>query len=288
MKDLNYQLRTLCRQNRDGSYGTQDGRWKMLDLMANQLDEMGFRRMRATSLKPKHVDALVGRWREQGISTGTLKNRLSVLRWWAGKVNRSGVVAKNNSSYGIGARTFVSNVSKAQTLDYARLAKIDDQYVRMSVRLQAAFGLRREEAIKFSPSYAWRKNHIDLKASWTKGGRPRSIPITNDHQRMVLREAKDLAKSGALIPPHLNYIQQQHRYDRLTRKAGMRKLHGLRHDYAQRRYRELTGWNCPARGGPGAKALTPEQQAKDQDARLTISHELGHSRAAITAVYIGK
>lgn len=288
MKDLNYQLRTLCRQNRDGSYGTQAGRWKMLDLMATQLDELGFRRMRATSLKPKHVDALIGHWREQGISTGTLKNRLSVLRWWAGKVNKSSVVAKDNSTYGIGARTLVSNVSKAQTLDKATLAKIDDEYVQMSVRLQAAFGLRREEAIKFNPGYAFRGNHIALKASWTKGGRPRTIPITNGYQHVLLREAKALAKGGSLIPPHLNYVQQQHRYDRLTRKAGMRKLHGLRHDYAQRRYRQLTGWNCPARGGPVSKTLTPEQQAIDQEARLTISHELGHGRAAVSAVYIGK
>jgi len=81
VKDLNYQLKRLCRQNRDGSFGTQNGRWHMLDLMATQLHDLGYRRMQSTSLKPKHVDALVARWREQGISTGTLKNRLSALRW---------------------------------------------------------------------------------------------------------------------------------------------------------------------------------------------------------------
>jgi site-specific recombinase XerC len=288
VKDLNHQLRTLCRRNRDGSFGTQDGRWHMLDLMATQLDELGFRRMQATSLKPKHVEALIVRWREQGISTGTLKNRLSVLRWWAGKVNKSSVVAKDNGAYGIGTRVLVSNKSKAQTLDEAKLAKIEDEYVRMSVRLQSAFGLRREEAIKFSPSYAFRGDHIALKASWTKGGRPRTIPITNRYQYVLLRQVAELTKGGSLIPAHLNYVQQQHRYDRHIRKAGMRKLHGLRHAYAQRRYRQLTGWNCPARGGPPSQDLSPEQRPIDEEARLTISHELGHGRAAITAVYIGK
>ncbi|MGH8196366.1 MAG: phage integrase N-terminal domain-containing protein [Woeseiaceae bacterium] len=288
MKDLNHQLRTLCRRNRDGSFGTQDGRWHMLDLMATQLHELGYRKMRATSLKPKHVNALVARWREQGISTGTLKNRLSVLRWWAGKVNKSSVVAKGNDAYGIGTRMLVSNKSKAQTLDKAKLAKIDDEYVRLSVRLQAAFGLRREEAIKFSPSYAFRGDHIALKPSWTKGGRPRTVPITNHHQQRLLRDVAELAKGGSLIPAHLNYVQQQRRYDRQIRKAGMRNLHGLRHAYAQRRYRQLTGWNCPARGGPASQDLSPEQRAIDEEARLTISHELGHSRAAITAVYTGK
>ena len=287
MKDLNHQLKALCRRNRDGSFGTQDDRWHMLDLMATQLHELGYRKMRATSLKPKHVNALIARWREQCISTGTLKNRLSVLRWWAGKVNKSSVVAKGNSAYGIGTRVLVSNKSKAQTLDEAKLAKVGDGYVRMSVRLQAAFGLRREEAIKFSPSYAFRGDHIALKASWTKGGRPRTIPITNRYQYVLLNQVRELAKGGSLIPADLNYIQQQHRYDRQTRKAGMRKLHGLRHGYAQRRYKQLTGWSSPARGGPASKTLTPDQQTIDQEARLTISHELGHGRAAITAVYIG-
>ena len=185
-------------------------------------------------------------------------------------------------------RTFVAKESKAQTLDETKLARIQDAYVRMSVRLQAAFGLRREEAIKFNPSYAIRGDHIDLKASWTKGGRARTIPITNGYQHVLLREAKALAKGGSLIPAHLKYVQQQHRYDRQTRKAGMRKLHGLRHDYAQRRYRQLTGWRCPASGGPVSKDLSPEQRVIDRDARLTISHELGHSRESISAIYLGR
>ena len=87
VKDLNHQLKALCRRNRDGSFGTGDDRWHMLRLMATQLHELGYQKMQATSLKPKHVEALISRWREQGISIGTLKNRLSVLRWWAGKVS---------------------------------------------------------------------------------------------------------------------------------------------------------------------------------------------------------
>jgi site-specific recombinase XerC len=288
VKDLNYQLMKLCRNNRDGGYSTQASRSHILDLIANQLHALGFRGMRPSSLKPKHVDALIAHWREAGISTGTLKNRLSALRWWAGKVNKQSVLARDNSVYGIGARTFVAKESKAQTLDEAKLARIEDDYVWMSVRLQAAFGLRREEAIKFNPSYAIRGDHIALKSSWTKGGRARTVPITNGYQHVLLRQAKALAKGGALIPAHLKYIQQQHRYDRQTRKAGMKKLHGLRHGYAQRRYRQLTGWLCPAMGGPASKDLTPAQRAIDQEARLTISHELGHSREAISAVYLGR
>ena len=288
MKDLNYRLSKLCRDNRDGGFSTQATRSRILDLIANQLLTLGFRRMQASSLKPKHVDALLAHWREQGISTGTLKNRLSALRWWAKKVNKPSIIARDNSVYGIGKREYVTKESKAQELDIGKLSLISDQYVCLSIRLQAAFGLRREESIKFNPSYAMQDDHIKLKASWTKGGRARTVPIRNDEQRHLLNEVKVLARGSALIPPHLNYVQQLHRYEKQTQKAGLSRLHGLRHDYAQRRYFELTELVCPARGGLSSKELNPVQRALDLSARVTISSELGHAREAISAVYLGR
>jgi hypothetical protein len=44
----------------------------------------------------------------------------------------------------------------------------------------------------------------------------------------------------------------------------------------------------PAPGGPGIKALTPEQRRMDHQARLTISRELGHEREQVSAIYLGK
>ena len=76
-------------------------------------------------------------------------------------------------------------------------------------------------------------------------------------------------------------------YERNTVKAGLNKNHGLRHGYAQARYEELTGWPCPAVGGPERKRLTPEQREADTVARETISRELGHARISIVAVYCG-
>ena len=288
MKDLNYQLSKLCRDNRDGSFSTQATRSRILDLIASQLQELGFRRMQPRSLKPKHVDALVAHWREQGISIGTLKNRLSALRWWAKKVNKPSIIAKDNDVYGIGKRDNVAKESKALKLDEKKLSGISDQHVRLSIRLQAAFGLRREESIKFSPSYAMQDDHIKLKPSWTKGGRARAVPIRNDEQRKLLDEVEELAKGGALIPAQKNYVEHLHRYERQLRNAGMTKLHGLRHAYAQQRYFELTGWQAPVAGGPTSKELTPEQLVPDYDARVIVSHELGHARVEIAVVYLGR
>ncbi|MBV1915988.1 MAG: hypothetical protein KUG72_11430, partial [Pseudomonadales bacterium] len=140
MRDLNYQLKQLCHRNRDGSYSTQANRQRMLNQIASQLHEMGYRRMSTHSLKPKHVDALVKRWFAEDMSAGTIKNRMNCLRWWAAKVDRRNVVARSNDFYGIADRQFVSNSSKAVTLENQHLLAVKDDYVRMSLELQQAFG----------------------------------------------------------------------------------------------------------------------------------------------------
>lgn len=288
MRDLNYQLKQLCKRNRDGSYSTQANRARMLNQIANQLQEMGYRRMTTRSLKPKHVDALVKRWLAEGMSAGTIKNRMNCLRWWAAKMDRRNVVARSNKFYGIPERQFVSKDSKAVVLTEDALNRVKDEHVRMSLELQRAFGLRREEAIKFTPAYADQTDQIRLKASWTKGGKTRVVPIRTQEQRAVLDRAHRLVGAGALIPPQKNYIQQLRTYERHTTQAGLSKLHGLRHAYAQSRYQELTGWACPAAGGPVSSNLNAEQRKADNDARLTISRELGHIREQISAVYLGR
>ncbi len=286
MRDLNHQLKRLCYDNRQGSEATQANRRHILSQIADQLHEMGYRGMSTRSLKPKHVEALVAHWKQQELSTGTLKNRMNALRWWAARMNRSNVVARSNDFYGIGNRSFVGQSSKARVIGDEQLAQIKDAHVAMSLQLQRAFGLRREEAIKFIPSYADRSDHLLLKRAWTKGGRPRVIPIRTEAQRDVLKEAHRLVGKGSLIPGSKNYVQQLRTYERLTSGAGLSKMHGLRHAYAQTRYEELTGWPSPNSGGPARTELTAEQRAIDEKSRSTISEELGHSRIEITRVYL--
>jgi integrase len=158
----------------------------------------------------------------------------------------------------------------------------------MSVQLQVAFGLRREEAIKFNPAYADRGDRLVLKPSWCKGGRAREIPIRTQAQRELLFECRALAGQGSLIPPERTYIEQRRVYERHVARAGLSKLHGLRHAYAQARYEELTGWPAPAAGGPMVRTLSVAQSARDREARLVISRELGHEREQVTAVYLGR
>jgi hypothetical protein len=286
MDDLSYTLRQLCLRNRDGGFATQADRQRSLTLAARQLREAGFRQMRATSLKGRHVDVLLQRWKAEGLSTGTLKNRLAHLRWWAEKVGKAGILPADNMKLGIPDRHTVTQENKAKDLG-SELDRITDPYVRMSLKLQAAFGVRREESIKFRPSVADQGDHLAIQSSWAKGGRDRTIPITTLEQRAVIDEAARLASAGSLIPADKSYIQQRQIYDGQCKRAGLSNMHGLRHRYAQGRYEALTGWTSPKAGGPKANQLVSFQRQSDRDARQQISRELGHERIAVTAVYLG-
>ena len=197
-------------------------------------------------------------------------------------------MAKSNGAYGIADRRYVTNVSKARELTSGDLAKVTDPYTRMSLRLQATFGLRRKESIKIQPAWADRGDTLLLKASWGKGKRAREIPIRNAEQRQVLDEAKRFAGKGSLIPAERSYVEQLRRFEYQCDRAGIHRVHGHRHQYAQERYRELTGWAAPAAGGPRSRALTREKKRIDREARLTISSELGHEREQVTAIYLGR
>ncbi|MDH3282428.1 MAG: integrase domain-containing protein, partial [Gammaproteobacteria bacterium] len=156
------------------------------------------------------------------------------------------------------------------------------------------------EAIKFQPAYADQGDRLVLKASWTKGGKAREIPIRTDDQRAALKAAHQVAGRGSLIAPERTYVQQLRVYERQTANAGLSKLHGLRHQYAQARYHALTeemsnalgisggGWRAPVDGGPSRTELSAAQRGIDRLARVRVSRELGHEREQITAVYLGR
>lgn len=288
MRSLNRDFKLMCQRNRDGSFATQHDRERLLTMVANQLHEDGFKNLRAQGIRTKHIEHLVSRWQAEGASTGTMKNRMSALRWMAEKIGKENIVARDNVAYGITDRRFVTNESKAKELNQGKLDKVSDPYTAMSLRLQVAFGLRREESIKIQPSWADRGDVLVLNSTWTKGGKEREIPILNEMQRELLNQAKALADKGSLIPVEMSYIDQLNRFKAQTAFAGIDRVHGFRHAYAQARYAELTGWKAPAAGGPTSKQLSPEQKAIDRQARLTISRELGHEREQITAVYLGR
>lgn len=79
------------------------------------------------------------------------------------------------------------------------------------------------------------------------------------------------------------YIQQRHVYDGQHKAAGLSNMHGLRHRYAQTRYKVLTGWKALTAGGPSVWDLSPTQRMEDSHIHQAISRELGHHAHSVVA-----
>ena len=254
------------KRNRDGSFGTQKNRQRGLTAMAAELKHLGYTLKTACSIKPKHINALVEHWRDTGLTKATIRNRMSWLRWWAQKVDKISILDKDNATYELNDdRTERTNI--AFSLHPDQLNALTDRHVQAAVMLQAAFGLRREEAMKIIPKDAVKADSLKLKGSWTKGGRPRTIPITSQHQRVVLLAIRQIVEDGSLVPTERSYAQHMRIYERQVHKAGIARAHGLRHKYAQARYEKLTGMKCPINGGPDRSLMSEDQYELDCQAR---------------------
>ena len=87
MPSLTGRFIRLCERNPDGSYATRANRLRTLVAAGRALHELEYKLTHPQGLKPKHIEALVTRWQQEEQTSGTLKNKLSVLRWWAEKVD---------------------------------------------------------------------------------------------------------------------------------------------------------------------------------------------------------
>jgi hypothetical protein len=125
----------------------------------------------------------------------------------------------------------------ARELTSGDLAKVTDPLygaiAQVAGRLRTATGgVDQDHA-----GLADRGDLLVLKASWTKGGREREIPVCTAQQRQLLDEAKALAGRGSLIPTTMSYVQQLQRFKTQCREAGIQHVHGHHHQYAQTRYK---------------------------------------------------
>lgn len=90
-----------------------------------------------------------------------------------------------------------------------------------------------------------------------------------------------------MIPPTLTLRQATRRLRYTCEKIGLTKAelgvtpHGLRHQYANDRFEEISGRRSFVRGGEAFK-----DEAEDE-ALGTLVKELGHSRIRVGAAYIG-
>lgn len=294
LRSADYSINQIVKKSSYRSYASKNDMQVMLKRCVRDLHELGFKVAHVKGFKAKHVYKLVDYWKEQNKSSGTIKNYLSKLRELGKLLDDKSLVKSDNTPYKIEARKYIPTENKAiHNVDFS---KCNDKFIRLSMEGQYLFGLRREESIKFTLSEALiKKDVLHLSPSWTKGGIGREVPITNNEQRDWLERVEEAVAPGqALIYKDTSYAEQLNKYGSQTRRMGLRMLHGLRHAYAQRRYRELTryfddnneGWECPFNGGKLVENMSQQELNIDYKVRTILTRELGHSRLSILKSYL--
>jgi site-specific recombinase XerD len=278
------------------SFATQDKRADVLYAGFKRLHELTFRMEAVTSLRGKHIAALAKDWEARGLSGSTLQNNLSIFRTFAEWIGKAGMVRgiEHYLGSGMAARSSIAREDKSwSTRGVDVAAKIErirqkDARVALQLELQLAFGLRAREAMQLRPQIADRGTYLSITHG-TKGGRDRVEPIRTPEQRALLDRAKTFCptKSSSTSDPQRKLAQWKNHYYQVVRSCGITRKdgitsHGLRHQYANERFQELTGADSPVRGG-----ATVDREA-DHAAREIVAEELGHSRADVTTHYLGR
>ena len=278
------------------SYATQDKRADVLYAGFAELRQLGYRLDTVQSLRGKHVEVLVQGWQARGLSASTIQNNLSVFRTFSDWIGKSGMVQKVEHYLGAGVAVRSSIASQdrswsAKGIDIT--AKIEqvrskDPRVALQLELQAAFGLRAREAMQLRPHIADKGTYLSITHG-TKGGRDRVEPIRTPEQRALLERAKTFCTTAATSTsdPYKKLHQWKNHYYQVVRSCGVTRRdgitsHGLRHQYANDRYKALSGADSPVRGGGSV------DRDADQAARLIVAEELGHNREGVTTHYLGR
>ncbi|WP_447974212.1 phage integrase N-terminal domain-containing protein [Nitrospira sp. Kam-Ns4a] len=276
------------------SYETTAKRSDVLFKAFRELRGLGYKLEDVRSLKPKHIEALIQKWRQDGQAISTIHNKLSVLRVFAKWIGKPGIV-RATESYGIPARTSGRadrswSGRGVDLRDKLALVRAKDQHAAMQLELQRAFGLRMAEAARLRPHLADKGAYLSVHHG-TKGGRDRVVPITTAGQRDVLDRAKALVgdRMGSMIPERYEWRQWRQHYYYVVRSCGISRddgitSHGLRHERLQEVYQEHTGRPAPVRGGD--PEVIPAEV--DRAARQEVAEQAGHSRAEIATHYLGR
>jgi len=286
---------------------TLDAREAILFMCMRQVRGLGYDIKSVYSLRGRHVEALVEKWKTEGVGAGAIQNRLAILRALSKWIGKEGMVLPTrhyalDNPERLRRRTSAKEDKSwsAKGIDPEKVFAAvtgKDQYVAMQLRLMEAFALRREEAIQFKPNKCHEGDQLRVRDG-TKGGRERMIRITNDKQREVLDQAKRIVTrwDGAVAEPGRTLKQNLNRFDYIMGCVGLTKdglgvtSHGLRHQRLNDLFEEVAGVPSPVRQmseASGPVVIVKGDATKWKQALQIVSNTAGHSAIYKGAAYTG-
>lgn len=268
-------------------------------VMVGDLSRLNMSLRNLSEIGPRHVAALTRHYEVEGLSSSSLQKKNTVLRrfgTWLGKPDMTPRLSDLVLDPARAKRSYSAVESKAWSahgVDTAQVIATLDGFcpvAGLQMRIQRAFGLRTREVVSLKPQQADLGQNLFV-TDGTKGGRPRMVPIDTIEKRDLIERAKVIASSnkrGILSdrPSRPLHTSINHYYY-LCRKAGVSQsglgvtLHGLRHEFANNVFREITGVDAPVNGG---RIDDPELVRR---AMQVTSNQLGHGRKDAGAAYLG-
>jgi site-specific recombinase XerC len=245
-----------------------------------------FRLQKVEKIGDKHVRAYIEWRRENGIREKTIKEDLSAIRFFHRYTGARRELAPNEA-FGIG-RTPQGGVDRAWTQgEYEKMLrlaeKLDRRDVVLTMRLARHAGLRIHECARLGRSDAEEALRTGILKVKGKGGKVREIPLRSEALEALREACVGIGRYEKLfVPPgekthkvikRIEGFIYRHR-GKVVEKEREITFHGLRHLYAREEYHSRAG---KARGRWG-----------ERKARLEVSELLGHGRADVTRIYLGK
>jgi integrase len=273
----------------------------------SRLHDLGYKLQDPKNIGERHVSVLMkDAWYNKKKKIKTIQNELSRMRVFCGMLGKVGMVGRLEKYLpDIDPKQLVVHTSARRSKSWSaydinlveKFKEVDakDWRLGLMLRLEVAFGLRRQEVLKCDPHAQDYGNYLQVFPGHGKGGRWRNVPILSPAQRTILDFVKSqvpkneplgwkCTKSGKVA----GLKQNIRRYENLMVSLGFTKAgagvtgHGLRAQFAENQSL-LMDILPPTLGG------TSNQMARE-DLRMNrtrLAQALGHNRYSITNAYIG-
>ncbi|MEG1285268.1 MAG: tyrosine-type recombinase/integrase [Romboutsia sp.] len=282
-RNLSNQIDKVFRHTRQGSIKTRYRYEDGMNHFAKFLAE-SFKKQNLNKIEDKHLQVYVEQMQESGYSKSYITTNLSAVRYFIDIKGGDSKMLSSNKELGVEHRTKEDRIGCNKAWSFNEVQKFigyaeknkEIRYANM-VKLAYLQGLRIHEVARLDKSQlvnALKEGYLTVKG---KGGLVRNISL-NDKE--LVQRLCDNTKTGEKVfvnkdeKTHkvINNLQvfiYNHNKEFSNREDRNLTFHGLRHAYAQNRYRYFR-----------------EKGIDDYNARLKVSKELGHFRVEITEIYL--
>ena len=206
-RDLEYQARQLIGKNYGVAKATTEKLLSNVKSITNFLvNQYGLQKI--GDVKTKMVNAYFENMKSAGYAASTMQSHAAAWRTIAEAVGKRNIVPRTNAQLGVErADRYSPKIADTNKIESIRQALYEkSESLGAAHDMRQAFGLRAMESIRSS-----RVDAIDgkeyLRVDGAKGGRPRSIIIETEQQRVAIARVQAIAArqgTPGLIPADKN------------------------------------------------------------------------------------